>query len=970
MYMVAKEAANAGLEFCCLQEVKYLNSGKKLIRLDTGESFEFHWCGKRKRREAGVGILIRVDPKIVIKDPDIQDPRIMAINMKIYGFNIRVVTAYAPTNSDGSEHQKDVFYKQLRKACTKQEKHQKLIVVGDFNATTSIALKKCHYNGRMVVQDDDCNDNGSRLKSFCRDKNLCIASSYFDHEKEDRYTWYSPDKKTKKVNDYVLTEEFVQEYVTDCVAKPELDFDSDHCLLRTSLCTPMTRKARWKFKQNIPSKTLNLKLLHDTSIEKEFQDVITTQLNNKTTETNSPNQLSTKIIEIVRLAAESVLPTSKMKNRFHEIWKEDQVLNALLQQRKQTSKLSNEYKTLSKAIKVRVNTLQNHKLQQEADEINENACQREVAELYRCVRSDNTAFKDTNKKPLCNPNTLKDYFMIHFNTSEMNDDPIELISAPEFIKNLQNVTCDLETCPPDVEELVNTIKKLKNRKAANDIPTECLKSAMNCQQFQTEMVNLYRTIWETNKIPNEWGHSKLVLIWKGAAKGNCTDPKAYRALQIGSSLCKIIAVVIINRLKSWYESQLLDQQQGFRTGRGTTDGIFIEKSIQRITENMKKPVYSIFIDLTAAFDHVERKWMFKTIHQRLKSAADRKLIQLLESLYSHTTTAMSQSPNDIFEILLGVRQGGPESPVLFNLYIDYVMRIFQEECISKRINFLKLKYRIPSSATTTHQRSKVGTQTIDWNGYADDIALNFEDVKNMQRAIDLLSTTFSRYHLEINISKTKSIIMNHQHLNTDYPTSIVKIHGEPIENVKSFKYLGCQIKYDEPSTGDSELELRIVAAEHMFYTLGKKLMNHKIMLSTRIKIFNALVRSRLTYACQIWNLTKKQIDHINAKYISMIRKMVKGGYRRKEGSYSYVFTNHDLLQKSKSESINRYVQRQQRNYVAHTIRKPDTSIIKRLLFNDDQSRKKGRKMTIYSSVIENEEVTPDVLHSKALSRQY
>ena len=60
----------------------------------------------------------------------------MAINLNVYGFNIRVVTAYALTNSDDSENRKDVFYKQLRQACKKQEKYQKLIVAGDFNGQT------------------------------------------------------------------------------------------------------------------------------------------------------------------------------------------------------------------------------------------------------------------------------------------------------------------------------------------------------------------------------------------------------------------------------------------------------------------------------------------------------------------------------------------------------------------------------------------------------------------------------------------------------------------------------------------------------------------------------------------------------------------------------------------------------------------------------------------------------------------
>ena len=130
------------------------------------------------------------------------------------------------------------------------------------------------------------------------------------------------------------------------------------------------------------------------------------------------------------------------------------------------------------------------------------------------------------------------------------------------------------------------------------------------------------------------------------------------------------------------------------------------------------------------------------------------------------------------------------------------------------------------------------------------------------------------------------MILNQQYMNSPYPNSIIRTKGKPIENVKIFKYLGCQIKFDEPSTGKTELELRIDAAECKFYELGKKMMNFKIMLKTRIKIFNALVRSRLTYSCQTWSLTKKQLQHISASYMSMIRKMVRGGYRRKQNSYN------------------------------------------------------------------------------------
>ena len=33
-----------------------------------------------------------------------------------------------------------------------------------------------------------------------------------------------------------------------------------------------------------------------------------------------------------------------------------------------------------------------------------------------------------------------------------------------------------------------------------------------------------------------WSHTKLVAIWKGASKGNANDPTAYRGLQIADHL--------------------------------------------------------------------------------------------------------------------------------------------------------------------------------------------------------------------------------------------------------------------------------------------------------------------------------------------------------------------------------------------------------------------------------------------------
>ena len=244
-------------------------------------------------------------------------------------------------------------------------------------------------------------------------------------------------------------------------------------------------------------------------------------------------------------------------------------------------------------------------------------------------------------------------------------------------------------------------------------------------------------------------------------------------------------------------------------------------------------------------------------------------------MYSHTTTALADNPDDEFQLLSGVRQGGPESPTLYNLYMDYVMRVFMDICQTEDIEFLTLRYRIKKTATTLEDRRTPyqGEHIIDWSGYADDLMLVFENEKELQRALIVLNDTFERFHLQINVGKTKTMIVNfHQHNDiSTYPEAICNFNQNPIETIKKFRYLGDDIQFDQSSTGDAEVDLCIAVAKSKFNQLYKKLTNRNIKLKWRMMIPNSMVRSRLTYLCQTWNLTQQQKKRFQTCYISTIR---------------------------------------------------------------------------------------------------
>ena len=128
-------------------------------------------------------------------------------------------------------------------------------------------------------------------------------------------------------------------------------------------------------------------------------------------------------------------------------------------------------------------------------------------------------------------------------------------------------------------------------------------------------------------------------------------------------------------------------------------------------------------------------------------------------------------------------------------------------------------------------------------------------------------------------------------------------------------------------------------------------MNKSISLKTRVTLLNSLVRSRLTYGCQVWSLTANQYGLLNATYNRMLRIMVRNGFKRKVDSWAFVLTNIEMHKICGTENLEAFINRQQRAYVAHIVRKNDKSITKRLTFNADASHRRGTNSNLLKTVL-------------------
>ena len=87
--------------------------------------------------------------------------------------------------------------------------------------------------------------------------------------------------------------------------------------------------------------------------------------------------------------------------------------------------------------------------------------------------------------------------------------------------------------------------KLKSGKASNDVDLELLKKCEHPLMLQV-IHRMLKKLWSNFNFPAVWGNYRLKTLWKG--KGSKSDPSKNRGLSIGSTMCKLIINIILERI--------------------------------------------------------------------------------------------------------------------------------------------------------------------------------------------------------------------------------------------------------------------------------------------------------------------------------------------------------------------------------------------------------------------------------------
>ena len=955
--VVALELSKYNIDIAALSETRL--PGISQFKEEKG-GYVFFTSGKSpdEPRLSGVGFAVKSELASSLQSlPKGLSDRIMTLTLELeLDTRVTLVSCYAPTMNRPVQ-EKDDFYQHLREVISCVRHKDKLILMGDFNARVGTDSQTWggvlgrHGVGKM-------NDNGLRLLSLCREFHLTITNTVFQQKNCHKTTWMHPRSNSWHMIDYVVTKHrdirdfmLTRSFHASC-------YLSDHALLRskTSLCLHRRRLR----KSTVP-KRINVTPLKNPDIQASLSDKLGENLEN--VEVNDDIEKSWKALrDATHTTAVEVLG---LPIRKHQDWFDDQNVEAQDQIQKmhrahkawiddKNSAIKKKaYKTCKAQVQGVLRQMKEKWWADHAQSIQAAFNRKDTKAFYEGIKKvfgpqqsgaspisakDGTLF--TDKSDILN--RWKEHFETVLNTPSVTDDNV--------IGSIQQLPEKTELSElPTLQEVYGAIRQIRMGKApGNDaIPPEVFK--YGGRKLVRKLHALFVSIWIAGKVPQDFKDASILHLYKNKGRRNICDN--HRGISLLSIAGKILARLILNRLLKHVVDEIYPESQcGFRALRGTIDMIFSLRQVSEKAREKNQELYMVFIDLTKAFDTVNRAALWKIMQ---KLGIPDNMLRVITSFHEgmKASVVSNGDSSEQFNVSNGTKQGCVMAPVLFALFFSVMLK----QAFSDVDAGVKFQFRT-SGGIFNHQRFKAKTLLrriiIRDLLFADDAALVATSLEEAQLLVDRFSSACKAFGLTISIKKTEVIhqppptpkqvrgVKQNQPVHS-FPVTTIRVDESNLKYVKNFTYLGSVV--NSSASLDNEIVNRISRASGAFGKLSTRLWkNRGISLKTKMVVYKAVILTTLLYASESWTPYRYQIEQLDVFHKRCLRTIC--GFTLEDR-----VSNADLYTLCGISGIEGFLIQSQLRWAGHVVRMDDSRIPKQLMYSqlDVGNRNIGRPWLRY-----------------------
>lgn len=359
-------------------------------------------------------------------------------------------------------------------------------------------------------------------------------------------------------------------------------------------------------------------------------------------------------------------------------------------------------------------------------------------------------------------------------------------------------------CEITEPELLDAVKSMQRNKTPgrDGLPVEFFEFGWTV--LGKHFLEVLKYCRQNNCISQSMKEGLITLIFK--KKGDRREIKNWRPITLLNSDYKIYAKIFANRMRQVIGKMVGEWQTCAVPGRRMSDGLIMLRDLISHLQSNNEALTVAGIDLEKAYDKVSHKFLFSCL---LSLGIPSTVVNTLRSLYTGITSQILVNGrlSPTVDILSGVRQGCPLSPILFICVVEPLLRYVQTDKVMKG-------FFLPGGDGTK----------IKSLCYMDDMGFLCGNQSDMNR-VDLLLRLFSNVSgLKVNWQKSQLCNLS----------GMDNVRSEKIPKTESITVLGVHFERNLVNTVNAEKALEKIQKKIEFWKLRRLTFTGKVLISKAV----------------------------------------------------------------------------------------------------------------------------------------
>ena len=331
---------------------------------------------------------------------------------------------------------------------------------------------------------------------------------------------------------------------------------------------------------------------------------------------------------------------------------------------------------------------------------------------------------------------------------------------------------------PTLEEVQTSISKLNLGKAAGKDGLFSEICRFGGDHTAVVMHAVISNVWEKGEVPKDWRDAIMIPLYKGKGQVKAKCGGTTEALLFCRQLERYWQVY-------FYHDSMPKSRKQFYQSR-SADSVKIEVQVtwfwrhakyKRSALNSGKACTKVFVDLTKAFDSVNRETLWKILG---KLGCPDHFVKLIRSFHEEMEVSVNVGDilTDPFKVETGVKQGDWLAPTLVYVFFSIVLNDAFRDCNQG----IYIRYRNSGKLFNIHRfaaKTKVLLGLVRDLLYADGCDLVAHTESDMQCFMDRLSEACKAFGLTISLDKT--VVMLQPALGTVYVEPFIYTDGKKLK---------------------------------------------------------------------------------------------------------------------------------------------------------------------------------------------